>query len=64
MKYISTGDQLANIFTKSLSTSRFHFLRSKIMVFVEPMVLRGMIEEEHISMKLMKKMRIMANLQR
>ena len=41
MKYISTGDQLANIFTKSLSTSHFHFLRSKIMVFVEPMVLRG-----------------------
>ena len=41
MKYISTGDQLANIFTKSLSTSRFHFLRSKIMVFIEPMVLRG-----------------------
>ena len=41
MKYISTGDQLANIFTKSLSTSRFHFLHSKIMVFIEPMVLRG-----------------------
>ena len=41
MKYISTGDQLANIFTKSLSTSRFHFLHSKIMVSVEPMVLRG-----------------------
>ena len=41
VKYISTDDQLADIFTKSLSTSRFHFLHSKIMVSVEPMVLRG-----------------------
>ena len=30
-----------DIFTKSLSTSCFVFLRSKIMVFVNPMVLRG-----------------------
>ena len=41
MKYISTGDQLVDIFTKSLSTSCFVFLRSKIMVSVNPMVLRG-----------------------
>ena len=40
-KYISTGDQLADIFTKSLSTSRFIFLKSKIMVSLDPMVLMG-----------------------
>ena len=41
IKYIATGDQLANVFTKSLSTSRFHFLRSKIIVSLNPMDLRG-----------------------
>ena len=41
VKYIAIGDQLANIFTKSLSTSQFVFLRSKIMVSIDPMVLRG-----------------------
>ena len=41
VKYISTSDQLADVFTKSLSTSRFIFLRSKIMVSLDPMVLRG-----------------------
>ncbi|XP_065632023.1 uncharacterized mitochondrial protein AtMg00810-like [Quercus suber] len=41
VKYVATGDQYADIFTKSLSTARFCFLRSKIMVSVDPMVLRG-----------------------
>ena len=41
VKYIATGDQLVDIFTMSLSTSRFVFLKSKIMVSVNPMVLRG-----------------------
>ena len=41
VKYISTSDKLADVFTKSLSTSRFIFLRSKIMVSLDPMVLRG-----------------------
>ena len=41
VKYIATGDQLADFFTKSLSTSQFVFLRSKIIVFIDPMVLRG-----------------------
>ena len=41
VKYIATGDQLAGVFTKSLPTSRFSFLRSKIMVSVGPLVLRG-----------------------
>ena len=41
IKYIATSDQLADVFTKSLSTSWFHFLCSKIMVSLDPMVLRG-----------------------
>ena len=41
VKYIATRDQLADIFTKSLSSSRFVFLHSKIMVSIAPMVLKG-----------------------
>ena len=41
VKYIATSDQLADVFTKSLPSSRFVFLRSKIMVSIDPMVLRG-----------------------
>ena len=41
VKYIATRDQLANIFTKSLSKAQFGFLRSKIMVSIDPMVLRA-----------------------
>ena len=52
VKYIATGDQLVDIFTMSLSTSRFVFLKSKIMVSVNPMVLRG---DDGGSTKLMKK---------
>nr|XP_023891192.1 uncharacterized protein LOC112003238 [Quercus suber] len=45
VKYIATGDKLADIFTKSLSTSQFAYLRSKIMVSVDPMVLRGDVRD-------------------
>ncbi|XP_075655127.1 uncharacterized protein LOC142625334 [Castanea sativa] len=38
--YIATGDQLADIFTKSLSFSCFQFLRSKTMVSLDLLVLR------------------------
>ena len=41
VKYIATGDQLVDVFTKSVSTSHFLFLRSKIMVSIDPMVLKG-----------------------
>ena len=44
VKYIATRDQLADIFTKSLSTSQFVYLKSKIMVSVDPMVLRVVLE--------------------
>ena len=41
IKYITTSDQLADVFTKSLFTARFQGLRAKIMVYVNPMVLKG-----------------------
>ena len=45
IKYIATGDQLADVFTKSLSISRFPFLLSKIIVSLDPMVLRGDVKD-------------------
>jgi hypothetical protein len=36
VKFISTGDQIADIFTKGLSSSRFAYLWSKLMVVVVP----------------------------
>ena len=45
VKYIATGDQLVDVFTKSVSTSHFLFLRSKIMVSIDPMVLKGGVKE-------------------
>ena len=45
VKYIAMGDQLADVFTKSLSSSQLDFLRSKIMVSIDPMVLKGDVKE-------------------
>ena len=39
--YIATGDQLVDIFTKNLSSSHFQFLRSKTMMSLDLLVLRG-----------------------
>ena len=41
VKYIAIDDQLAEVFTKSLPTARFVFLRSKIKLPIAPMTLRG-----------------------
>ena len=41
VRYIATGDQLADKFTNSLSSSRFLYLHSKTMVSLGPLVLRG-----------------------
>jgi hypothetical protein len=46
VKYISTHDQIAYIFTKRLSYSRFAFLRDKLMVFPYPLRLRGIVSEK------------------
>ena len=45
IKFISTNDQLEDIFTKSLSSARFLLLRSKLMVTSSPISLRGAVRE-------------------
>ena len=47
VQYISTGDQLADIFTKSLPTSHFTFLRSNILVSLDPLILRGDVKDRN-----------------
>jgi hypothetical protein len=41
LAFISTDDQIADIFTKGLSTARFHVLKSKLKVDSSPFTLRG-----------------------
>jgi hypothetical protein len=41
VKFVSTVDQLANIFTKGLSSPRFQDLQSKLLVSVDTICLRG-----------------------
>jgi hypothetical protein len=36
LKFISTVDQVADIFTKELSSARFNFLKDKLMVCLPP----------------------------
>lgn len=36
VKFISTHDQVADVFTKGLSSARFLFLKSKMMVVLPP----------------------------
>jgi hypothetical protein len=45
IKYISTLDQIADIFTKGLSTARFTFLKSKLLVDSPPISLRETVSE-------------------
>ena len=47
LKFISTGDQIANIFTKRLSSTRFLFLKSKLMVRTSSISLH-----ENVNMKI------------
>jgi hypothetical protein len=45
IKFISSKDQLADIFTKPLSSSQFAFLRSKLNLFSIPLSLRGCVRD-------------------
>ncbi|XP_020680453.1 uncharacterized protein LOC110098081 [Dendrobium catenatum] len=46
---ISTLDQIADIFTKSLSTPRFHQLRLKLTVCQDPSICSGVLEQTNKS---------------
>jgi hypothetical protein len=41
ISFISTADQVADVFTEGLSTAWFHFLKSKLKVIPSPINLRG-----------------------
>ena len=41
VQFVSTTDQVADIFTKGLSSTRFHFLVNKLPVLPRPVSLRG-----------------------
>lgn len=41
LSYLPTSEQIANIFTKPLPSSRFHYLKAKLIVFPSPIGLRG-----------------------
>ena len=41
VKFVGSSDQLADIFTKPLSSARFAFLQHKLMVRPSPLRLRG-----------------------
>ena len=43
VKFISTLDQVADIFTKGLSSSRFVYLKSKLMVVQPPSPCGGLL---------------------
>jgi hypothetical protein len=45
LRFISTGDQRADIFTKGPPTPRFQFLRDKLLVSSCPVSLRGAVKE-------------------
>ncbi|XP_028078302.1 uncharacterized protein LOC114280165 [Camellia sinensis] len=45
LQYIPTMDQLADLFTKPVSVSRFQYLKSKLMVLDRPISLQGTIED-------------------
>jgi hypothetical protein len=44
LKFISTQDQVANLFTKGLSSAQFLFLKSKLSVVPTPINLRGVLK--------------------
>ncbi|CAL5394396.1 unnamed protein product [Camellia sinensis] len=45
LQYIPTNDQLADIFTKPLSVSRFLYLKDKLMEVTHPIRLTGNVED-------------------
>jgi hypothetical protein len=48
VKFVSTTDQLANIFTKSLPTQEFLNLRHNLTVSLQPHLIEGDEEEDYL----------------
>jgi hypothetical protein len=47
VRFISSHDQLADLLTKPISSSRFAFLRTKFNVLSTTMSLRGRVKDKH-----------------
>ena len=45
IRYVSSNDQVADIFTKALASPRFQKLKDKLMVRKRPITLRGCIDK-------------------
>ena len=45
IQYVPTLEQIADIFTKPLSSNRFHFLRFKLTVIDRQLRLRGSVKQ-------------------
>lgn len=45
LRHVSSMDQIADVFTKPLSVSRFHYLKDKLVVRSSPTSLRGNVGE-------------------
>ena len=46
VRFISSQDQLADLLTKPISSSRFAFLRTKLNVLPIPLGLRGSVKDK------------------
>ena len=48
IKFISIDDQVADVFTKGLGSSRFLYLRLKLVVIPSPISLRGVVRDNMV----------------
>jgi hypothetical protein len=47
IQFLCSTDQIADIFMKSLASTRFAFLRDKLTIFDKPLGLRGAIDDDN-----------------
>jgi hypothetical protein len=53
LRFISTDDQVADVFTKGLGSARFVYLRLKLMVIPSPISLRGGVRDNPAAQRLL-----------